>query len=277
MELKDTIEYCGDIKLYEKGSAVMWTDEYISKQLLKAHLDPGTDAGSRNKNKIEKLCRWMKESFGEGRKKLLDLGCGPGLYTSALSRLGFDAAGIDFSKGSIDYAKETANKQGLDIDYRRMNYLELGGKEEADIVILIYCDFCVLSTAEQSALLDTVYRILRPGGVFVLDAYNESYADVKKETRAWECACGGFWRKDEYINLSLTKHYPQDRVVLDQYIINDKKGLEVYRFWTRWFEQSEMTKLLEEHGFCSAQSCGNILREKGDPVEETITFYAAYK
>ena len=277
MELKDTIGYCGDIKLYEKGSAIMWTDEYISKQLLKAHLDPGTDAGSRNKNKIEKLCRWIQESFGEGRKKLLDLGCGPGLYISALSRLGFDAAGIDFSRGSIDYAKDAAEKQGLDIDYRCMNYLELGGKEEADIVMLIYCDFCVLSTAEQSALLDMVYRILRPGGVFVLDVYNESYADAKKEARAWECAGGGFWRKDEYISLSLTKNYPEDRVVLNQHIVIDSKGSEVYRFWSRWFEQSEMATLLAEHGFYSAQSCGNILRTKDDAVEETITFYVAYK
>ncbi len=277
MELKDTIGYCSDIKLYGKGSAVMWTDEYISKQLLKAHLDPDTDTGSRNKNKIEKLCRWIKDNFGEGRKKLLDLGCGPGLYTSTLARLGFESAGIDFSRGSIEHAKDTAKKQGLKIDYRCMNYLELGGKEEEDIVIMIYCDFCVLSASEQKALLDMVYRILRPGGVFVLDVHNESFAELKKDARTWECSDSGFWRKDEYMNLSLTKNYPTDRVVLDQYIVIDETEFEVYRFWTRWFEESEMMTLLEEHGFCNAENCANMLRAKGDAVEETITFYAAYK
>ncbi len=277
MKLKDTIDYCSNIKLYKKGSAVMWTDEHISKQLLKAHLDPNTDAGSRNKNKIEKLCRWIQKSFGEGRKKLLDLGCGPGLYTEWFAKLGFNVSGVDFSQSSIDYAVKNAGTKGRDINYRCMDYFKLEAENEVDIITMIYCDFCVLSGIEQSDLLNSIRHMLRPGGVFIFDVYNEGIMKVKNEDRTWECASGGFWRKKEYINLAISRHYPQNRVVLDQNVIIDEKGFEVYRFWSRWFEEKEIITLLKKHGFCKVQSCDNMLRAKSDPVEEMINIFAAYK
>ena len=34
-------------KIYEKGTAFMWTDKHISKQLLNVHLNPDIDLASR--------------------------------------------------------------------------------------------------------------------------------------------------------------------------------------------------------------------------------------
>ncbi len=37
----------GRPRLFDKGTAILWDDDHISKNMLKAHLDPDTDAASR--------------------------------------------------------------------------------------------------------------------------------------------------------------------------------------------------------------------------------------
>ncbi len=54
-----------------------------------------------------------------GYPLLFDIGCGPGIYAEKFARQGYYVTGIDFSKRSIDYAKNSALKQGLDISYCR--------------------------------------------------------------------------------------------------------------------------------------------------------------
>lgn len=46
--------------LYEKTKAAFWNDEYISKQMLKAHLDPDFEGASRKLKFIEKSVDWIK-------------------------------------------------------------------------------------------------------------------------------------------------------------------------------------------------------------------------
>ena len=60
---------------------------------------------------------------------------------------------MDFSPGSIAYARERARAQGLDIDYRCQNYLEFAGEGGYDLALLIYCDFCALSPVQRAKLL----------------------------------------------------------------------------------------------------------------------------
>jgi 2-polyprenyl-3-methyl-5-hydroxy-6-metoxy-1,4-benzoquinol methylase len=49
---------------------------------------------------------------------ILDLGCGPGLYTSRLARLGHTCTGIDFGPAAIAYARTAAAEGQLDCSYR---------------------------------------------------------------------------------------------------------------------------------------------------------------
>ncbi len=44
----------GKPRLYEKGNFVMWTDPYISKQLLELHINPDHDIASRSRKKDKK-------------------------------------------------------------------------------------------------------------------------------------------------------------------------------------------------------------------------------
>lgn len=53
------IQDCGKPGIFQEGSSQMWTDDYISGQLLQAHLDPMSDAASRRPEVIDEAVHWI--------------------------------------------------------------------------------------------------------------------------------------------------------------------------------------------------------------------------
>ena len=91
--------------LYERTGEKFWTDPYIATQMLEAHLNPNTDAASRKSDFICRCAAWISSLLPEGTS-LLDIGCGPGLYTKRFAEHGLRITGLDFSENSIAYARE---------------------------------------------------------------------------------------------------------------------------------------------------------------------------
>ncbi len=148
MNIKKVIELSSNPKPYDKGTAIMRTDKHISKELLKFHLDTSSDTASRDRNKIEGIVNAIDTDIASGKCRILDLGCGPGLYAERFHNLGYDVTGIDFSQNSIDYAARSAKEKGLNINYICQNYLNIDYESEYDVITMIYCDFGVLSLSE---------------------------------------------------------------------------------------------------------------------------------
>ena len=64
----------------------LWTNEHTSEQMLKYHLDKGTDIASRNSEFINRSVDWMVSHFGiKAGIKNADFGCGPGLLPSKVT------------------------------------------------------------------------------------------------------------------------------------------------------------------------------------------------
>ncbi len=55
--------------------------------------------------------------LGRAASQVLDLGCGPGFYTSRLARLGHACVGVDFSPASVLHARSEAEKAALPCQY----------------------------------------------------------------------------------------------------------------------------------------------------------------
>lgn len=266
-------------KLYQKGSSVMWTDPHISKQLLELHINPNHDIASRSGEKIRNLTDWMLKHFSTPNLKILDLGCGPGLYSECMAQKGHAVTGIDFSENSIHYATEQAKRKQLNIEYFCKNYLELAYENQFDLVILIYLDFCVLLPEERDLVLTNINRALKNGGLFILDVVNEKNTEKKILPKSWELKERGFWKDTPYLALSNGFHYPAAKVMAEHHlVIGNDETMQTYIFWNHYYESEEMVSILESKGFSNIKIHENLLPETTDYNDgENVTFYVSQK
>ncbi|WP_340025320.1 class I SAM-dependent methyltransferase [Paenibacillus sp. FSL K6-1096] len=144
--------------LWQRSSEPFWDDDHISEKMLEAHLHPDWEAASRRHGDIDRSVLWLSGLIPPG-SSILDLGCGPGLYTKRLAELGYDVTGLDFSRRSIAYAQEHDRQS----QYLYKNYLELDYTEAFDMITLIYCDYGALTLSERYTLLGKVHQALKPG------------------------------------------------------------------------------------------------------------------
>lgn len=86
--------------------------------------------------------------------------------------------------------------------------------------------------------------------------------DIENKTtpRTWDAVHSGFWKDIPYIALSESYLYKEQKVILFQNIIIDsKENLETYHFWTHFFSQEDITKILESYNFIDIQFRDDIL------------------
>jgi SAM-dependent methyltransferase len=279
MNIERLFEYTEKPSLFESGTSVMWTDPYISQQLLYCHIDIGNDMASRSDQKIELIINWILSKSKTNQMKILDLGCGPGLYAEKLARLGHHITGIDFSKHSITYAKGITEKNKSGIEYHCDNYLNINYENQFDLVILIYLDFCVLKPNERKIVLENVYRALKKGGVFIFDVMNSKNIDRKTLKPSWEvCASKGFWKDEPYIALNNGYHYPEHKVLVNQHIIIDQDDkIDTYLFWSTYYEYEDLAPVLNEAGFNKIKHYEKVLPEGDVWNGDNVTFYVIEK
>ena len=103
---------------WSEGEKIPWNDPDFSSRMLAEHLTQDHDAASRRFEVVDKHVSWIHNQVLKGKPtRILDLGCGPGLYTHRLAKLGHQCVGIDFSPASINYAKNQVTKTGLACQY----------------------------------------------------------------------------------------------------------------------------------------------------------------
>jgi 2-polyprenyl-6-hydroxyphenyl methylase/3-demethylubiquinone-9 3-methyltransferase len=100
-------------------------------------------------------------------KSALDVGCGAGLLTEPLARLGARVTGMDAAPELIAVAREHAATMGLDIDYRAGDVQELEG--EFDLVTAMEV---IEHVADPAAFLKALAARLAPDGVLIMSTPN---------------------------------------------------------------------------------------------------------
>ncbi|WP_170943439.1 class I SAM-dependent methyltransferase [Methanosarcina spelaei] len=260
MNFTDILEFIKKPQIYTEGNAVMWTDDHISKQLLDVHLNPDIDLASRRRASIESTVDWILNSVNLEKMNILDLGCGPGLYAELMAKRGHKVTGVDFSKNSIEYARNKATKKNLDIEYINQNYLELREENKYDLATMLFTDFGVLTPVARKTLLQNVYRALKPNGTFIFDVLSDKDIKLKVTEKSWEMEKYGFWKDRPHLVLSDSYYYPKDKVILYQHIVIDNSdNFNVYRFWTHFFTSDDLKKMLVQEGFEEIECYNDVL------------------
>src|SRR5262245_56889161 len=97
---------------WAEGENIPWDEPEFSARMLREHLSQAHDRASRREEIIDRQVTWIHRDLLEERPTaVLDLGCGPGLYTSRLACLGHWCVGLDYGPAAIAYAPERADEE----------------------------------------------------------------------------------------------------------------------------------------------------------------------
>ncbi len=238
----------------------LWTDEHISKNMLSYHLDDSSELASRSSKNIEKVVCFLRGTFDVNGKRIIDFGCGPGLYAHSLANLGAEVTGLDFSGRSIDYARNRANQDNLAIDYIVADYLEYTSDQMFDLALMVYHDLAVLSPDQRRRLLEKIYGFLRSGGCFIFDIPTITAFDERKEDfRVEKNMMNGFWSERDYFGIMQTFLYNDEKVAVDRFdIIETSRTRTIYN-WLEYFDIKKMTTELKSVGFSVESVYSNLL------------------
>ncbi|MCS7225892.1 MAG: bifunctional 2-polyprenyl-6-hydroxyphenol methylase/3-demethylubiquinol 3-O-methyltransferase UbiG [Gloeomargarita sp. SKYB31] len=162
--------------------------------------------------------------------RVLDVGCGGGLTCEFLAQRGARVSGVDPSAGSIAVAREHAQRQGLEIDYR------LGAGEalpypDSEFQAVVCVD--VLEHVQDVAqVVRECSRVLQPGGLFFFDTIN----------RTWESHVLMIWLLEDVL-----RQIPQG--------IHD---------WKKFITPAELDQILQQAGFQNMVYRGFDVTNGGD-------------
>ena len=251
----------------------LWTDEHTSKQMLSFHLNEEIDVSSRNTAFIDRSVAWIASHFNVGAgTKIVDFGCGPGLYTTRLARRQADVTGVDFSKRSIQYAQSVAAKEGLTVRYVNQNYLQFETDDRFQLILMIMCDFCALSPSQRRQMLNKFHILLETGGSLLLDVYSLTAFEQREETSKYETnLLDGFWSSNKYYGFLNTFKYEEDKVVLDKYTIVEATRTRTVYNWFQHFTSETLEKELTECNFAVEKFYSDVA---GSPYNPESTEFA---
>ena len=104
--------------------------------------------------------------------RILDIGCGGGLLSEPLTRLGADITGIDFGERNIEIARRHAKEMGLAIDYRVTTAEALAAEGESfDAVLNMEVIEHVTNPAD---FLGSCATLVKDGGAMVVATLNRT-------------------------------------------------------------------------------------------------------
>jgi len=263
---REIMQYYAKPGLFEPGEPSFWDDQHISESMLEAHLNPDHDAASRKAGTIDKEVEHLVLSgILKNGDRVLDLGCGPGLYSSRLCQMGMKVTGVDISRRSVDYAARYAEENGLNIDYRRIDFFDIDHNAEFDAVMQIYGELNTFSDDRRDTLMAKIHKALKTGSLFIFDVSTRALRAKEGLKNSWYVSDGGFWRPGKHLVLEQGFDYPDHDVWLDQYIVVDDERVAVYRNWFHDYTLESIGQVLEKAGFEIMHVWNDL---NGTPYEE---------
>lgn len=104
--------------------------------------------------------------------RILDIGCGGGLLSEPMARLGADVVGADAAAGNIPVAQVHAQQSGLNIDYRHTTAEDMAqAGEQFDVVLNLEV---IEHVADPQGYLTACQTLLKPGGLMICSTINRT-------------------------------------------------------------------------------------------------------
>lgn len=209
-------------------SKIPWDEPGFSARMLEDHLSQEHDWASRTSAVIDAQVASMHRSLPQNAH-ILDLGCGPGLYTSRLAALGHVCTGVDFSPASINYARSLPDADGITYVQADVTRFQCTGNYDA--ILLLFGEINAFSRRDAAAILKSATRALRPGGVLFIEVHSfDSIREIGQLSSSWQTNQGGLF--SEKPHLYLEEHFWNDAlsIAMTRYYIVDAASSEVAEY-----------------------------------------------
>ena len=253
-ELKSIFEYAKNIDSPWDGNyKIPWDDPKFSKRMLKEHLSQDHDLASRRSGMIIEQVDWIHVNIcNSNPKRILDIGCGPGLYLKHFANKGYIGKGMDFSPASIEYAKNIIGGK-FELICDDIRKAEFG--ENFDLVSMIYGEFNVFSPDEINMILRKACNSLNDSGTIIIEPYKYEAVKAIGQTRdTWYKTTSGLFSEKPHICLIENQWNNELKLALQCFHIIDIETCEVnhYRSTTKAWTEDEYEKMLLDAGFNEA-------------------------
>ncbi len=241
--------------LWSGAYKIPWNDPAFSKRMLREHLSQAHDLASRKRAAIERQAAWIVNAIlppSPGR--ILDLGCGPGLYAPQMTQTGHRYRGIDFGPASIAYARKHFEEPGLR-EFVLGDIRETPFDGPHDLVMLLYGECNVFAPHEAAHILAKAFAALKPGGRLLLEVHTFDAAKALGSGASWFAAKEGLF--SDAPHLCLTRNQWFERETTSRQVFYTLTGSPPHvaamsstvKAWT----DAEYVQLLEEAGFREAR------------------------
>jgi SAM-dependent methyltransferase len=258
MNLSDLVRRASVPAPWAEGEKIPWNDSDFSARMLHEHLSQAHDAASRRESIIDAHVGWIhRVILGSSPSRILDLGCGPGLYTSRLANLGHDCAGIDFAPASIAHARQTSTRCAYHLaDIRSAEY-----GDGFDLVMLLYGELNVFRADDARLILTKARRALADGGRLLIEVHTDAAVRAMGDARGtWRTAEQGLFAEHPHLVLQENFWNSEQRVAITRYFIVEAANASVtaHSQSVKAYTDDEYRSVLAECGFSLARRFGSL-------------------
>jgi SAM-dependent methyltransferase len=244
---------------WSEGDNIPWHDPAFSARMLAEHLSQEHDAASRRAGSIDAHVRWIHERLLHGRPaRILDLGCGPGLYATRLAALGHTCRGIDYAPASIEYARSIAGEARLPCTYELADIRTASFGHDFTLVMLIYGELNAFRPADARAILVKARSALAEGGLLLLEVHTEAAVRRLGHTPpTWRSAAHGLFSDRPHLRLDESFFDEENQAATLRYLVIDAESAIV-----DWYAQSIQAYSVEAYR--------SLVEESGFVIEEVV-------
>ncbi len=273
MDLSDIVRRTVPPAPWADGEKIPWHEPAFSERMLREHLSQEHDAASRRGGRIDAHVRWIHGALLGGQAtRVLDLGCGPGLYTSRLAQLGHECVGIDWSPASIRYAREQVAADGLRCSYVEADVRSAEFGSGFGLAMMVYGEVNAFRPCEARSIVARAHVALGAGGVLLLEPHTFDAVQGEGEAGAtWRSLESGLFSDRPHLWLEESHWDAESRSATTRYYIVDAATGEVERHagTMQAYTDEEYRALLAGTGFVGIRSFPSLTGDE-EGVQEGL-------
>jgi ubiquinone/menaquinone biosynthesis C-methylase UbiE len=229
------------------GAAMPWWEDYFGELYLR--LLRSTLAPDQTVREVAGVITMLKSRPGA---RVLDVGCGQGRHAIPLARAGYRLTGLDRSTYLLHKAQEAARAEKVDVHLVRGDMRALPWGEVFDGCISLFTSFGYFrEDGENEQALCEMARVLRPGGVLILDVSNRDYYLLRSWPYTWR-------RQGEAVILEENSFDAETSRFTTQFTWLEGAQKESLRHSVRQYTAAELKAMLRRAGLMPTATYGGF-------------------